>query len=397
MADVNTGVINQAGTLLAALYAQVTGSSTLAPVTTGDFISLANATLLLGVDPVMGAMSTLIGKTIFTNRPYAQKLKVLSVTDQEYAWHNRKMSISDKPYSDSEVYGLTDGYAVDQQIVNVPDLLQLNFYGENTWQDFYTMFEDQVEKSLKGPEELVQFLGMISQNCADKVEQAEEAFKRFALAGYIGALLYYDTNSLADGMVVHALTEYNNLTGQSLTSTTVFQGTNFKNFCDWLFARMITVSDSMTERSYNHHVNITSHAVARHTPRELQKLVMLAPFSHMMTNMAVTNTFNAQAFERIEHESVNFWQALDTPSAINVTPGVLKVADGSKENAGSAITKDYIIGVLFDRDALGTVMMEKSYRTAPYNARGHYQNIWFSEVQRSYADHTENGCVFVLD
>lgn len=390
MADVNTNVINQAGTLLASIFGQVSGKTAIAPTNTGEFISLANTTLNYGLDPIMRAMSTLIGRTIFTNRPYTAKLRVLDVTNQEYAWHNRKVSISDKMPTDSAMYALEDGEAIDQQIVNVPNVLQLNIYGENAWQDFYTLFETQVKMALSGPDELIGFLSMVSQNCMDKLEQAKESFKRMALAGYAGALVDYGGDR-----VVHALTEYNALTGQELTATTVMQDENFRNFVDWLFARMITISDAMTECSQKYHFNVTGHEVQRHTPKEMQKLVMYSPFDHMMTNRVVANTFNAQAFERIDHEAINFWQSINTPDTINVTPGILN-ASGVKI-AGTAVNKAGVLGVLFDRDALGVSVFDEEWRTSPYNARGRYQNFWYSATYRYYADHTENGVLFVLD
>ena len=390
MADVNSNLMNQAGTLLASIFNQVSGKTAIAPTDTGSFISLANKTLTYGVDPVMQAMSTLIGRTIFVNRPYTSKLRILDVTAQEYAWHNRKVSISDKAMADSSVYALTDGQAIDQQVVNVPNLLQLNFYGENVYQDHYTLFEQQVKMALAGPDELASYLAMIVQNEADKIEQAKEGFRRFALAGYIGALLSYGSDR-----VVHCLTEYNTLTGQELTATTVMQAANFGPFVDWLFARMMTTSDALTERTAKYHFNITDHSLMRHTPREMQRLIMYAPFEHMMVNRVIANAFNAQAFERIQSEPINFWQAANSPDTVNVTPGILTAA-GAK-TSGTAVNKSGILAVLFDRDALGVGMFEESYNASPYNARGRYQNTWYSTTQRYYADHTENGVVFVLD
>lgn len=390
MADVNSNVINQAGTLLANIFGQVSGRTAIAPTNTGEFISLANATLNYGLDPIMQALSTLIGGTIFDNRPYTSKLRVMDVTAQEYAWHNRKVSISDKMPTDNAMYGLTDGVAVDQQIVNVPNVLQLNIYGENTWQDFYTLFEDQVKMALSGPDELMGYLAMVTQNCMDKLEQAKESFKRFALAGYVGALVDY-----AGDRVVHALTEFNALTGQSLTATTVMQDENFRNFADWLFARMITISDALTERSQKYHFNVTGHEVQRHTPKELQKLVMYSPIDHMITNRVMTNTFNAAAFERIDHESINFWQSINTPDTVSVTPGILS-STGAKIS-GDAVNQANVLAVLFDRDALGVSVFNEKWHTSPFNARGSYQNFWYSATYRYYADHTENGVLFVLD
>lgn len=391
MADVNTNVINQAGTLLASMVSQITGKTALTPTTTGDFVSLANTALNFGLDPVCQAMSTVIGKTIFANRPYKAKLRTVEVTPQEYAWHNRKVSITDSAPGDSQVYNLTNGQSIDQQLVKVPNLLQLNIYGENAIQDYYTLFRQQVKMALSSPAELVEFLAMITQNTMDKVEQYKESFKRFALANFIGAKVHYNT-----GHVIKALTEYNTLTGLTLTATTVMQPANLLPFGQWLYARIMSVADAMTERTYNWHVNISGHDVARHTPYEMQRLIMFAPFDHILTNRVVSNTYNKDALERIQHESVNFWQSSTTPDTVNVTPGVLNPSTGAKTVPGSAINQADVLGVLFDRDALGVTFMEESFDPAPYNARGKYQTTWYSFTGRYYQDHTENGVVILL-
>lgn len=391
MADVNTNVINQAGTLLAAIYAQVSGAAAIAPVTTGDFVSLANATLNYGLDPVCQALSTVIGRTIFDRRAYKGKLSLVEVSNQEYAWHNRKVTMSDAAPTDSEVYGLTDGNSVDQQIVRVPNLLQLNIYGENAFQDYYTLFRQQVKMALSSPDELVEFLAMITQNAMNKIAQYKEGFNRLALCNFIGAKIDYGT-----GHVVHALTEYNTATGLTLSATTVMQPMNFQGFAQWLFSRIASLCDAMTERTYLYHANVTGHEVARHTPYEMQRLVMYAPFDHALTNRAVANTYNANLLELVQHESVNYWQNPNTPDTVQVTPNILTLATGAKTN-GTAVNKGDIIGVLFDRDALGTSYFEETFEPAPYNARGKYQTTWFSFTGRYYQDHTENGMVLILD
>lgn len=391
MADVNTNVLNQASTLLVSIVGQVTGKTPLTPTTTGDFVSLANTAIAYGIDPVCRALSTVIGRTIFSNRPYRAKLRLVEVDNQEFAWHNRKVSMSDSAPLDSKVYDITDGQSVDQQIARVPNLLQLNIMGENTFQDVYTIYRQQVKMALQSPAELVDFVAMVTQNAMDKIEQDKESFKRFALANQIGACVHYGGNR-----VINALTEYNAATGLSLTDKTVMQPANFEAFGQWLFARIMTQADALTERGYLYHTNVTGHEVARHTPYEMQRLIMYAPFDHLLTNRTVANTFNANLLERIAHESVNFWQAAQTPDAINVTPAVLNPATGAKTVPQAAISQNNVLGILFDRDALGVTFMEETFDPAPYNARGKYQTTWYSFTGRYYQDHTENSVVILL-
>ena len=77
--SVNTMNFEQAATLLNAIHSQVTGSAQLAPTDVSSFISCAQATLQAGYDPVINAISQVVGRTIFSIRPYNARFKGLQM------------------------------------------------------------------------------------------------------------------------------------------------------------------------------------------------------------------------------------------------------------------------------------------------------------------------------
>ncbi len=79
MSSVNTMDFMQASTLLNALRKQATGQTALAPADETEFISVATTLLQMGVDPIMSAISQLVGRTIFSIRPYTAKLSGIEV------------------------------------------------------------------------------------------------------------------------------------------------------------------------------------------------------------------------------------------------------------------------------------------------------------------------------
>lgn len=402
----NDLVFNQAATIINAIQAQATGTATIAPTNTSDFVTVAQTLLKMGPDPILNAISQVLTRTIFSVRPYERKFGIVEVSESAYGNHIRKLQIADKGVQDDDRYkwpvaydpaGVPpsgDGQSVDQQVLNKPVILSTNFYGQNVWQDSYTLFRDQLDNAFQGPDQLNQFTGMVVQNIADKLEQVRENLGRAVVANFIGGLI--DEN--AGDRVIHLLTEYNTVTGATppLTIQDVYQPQNYRAFIQWVYARVLAISDVMTERSVAMQTVVNNLPIMHHTPKSRQKLMMYAPMSHEMTTMALSNTYNEELLRFGAYETVNFWQALDTPDTINVTPGRID-ATGAVYAPLSPISQAHVMGVLFDEEALGYAVTQSWASPAPFNARGGYTTTWLHETQRCWNDHTEKGVVLLLD
>lgn len=388
--SVNTMDFNQVSTVLNDIYEQASGQKSLAPTTPADWVSVAQKTLAYGYDPVLNAITQVIGRTIFSNRPYSRRFAGLQVDEQIWGAITRKINIADKPFEDDARFELVDGQAIDHYVVNKPNILQTNFYGANVFEKSYTIFKDQLDNAFKSPAEFGEFIAMITQNASDMVEKAKEEMARGCIANFIGGKVQGDA-----GSVVHLLTEYNALTGLSLTAQTVYQPTNFKAFMQWVYSRIEEISSKMTERSNLYQVNLTNYPIMRHTPRRDQRLYLYAPAKAQIEAMVLADTYHDNYLSMAETEGVNFWQSIDTPTSIEVTPTYLQ-ADGTLEEGTSATTEN-IFGVIFDRDAMGYVTMSEWTGVTPLNAKGGYWNTFMHFTCRYWNDFTEKGVVLLLD
>ena len=130
--SVNTMDFNQVSTVLNDIYEQASGQKSLAPTTPAEWVSVAQKTLAYGYDPVLNAITQVIGRTIFSNRPYSRRFAGLQVDEQIWGAITRKINIADKPFEDDARFDLVDGQAIDHYVVNKPNILQTNFYGART-------------------------------------------------------------------------------------------------------------------------------------------------------------------------------------------------------------------------------------------------------------------------
>lgn len=382
---------NQLSTVLNSIVSQATGKTAITPTNTSEFVTVAQTALKAGFDPTLNAISQMVSKTIFSTRPYYRKFGGIQVDNQRWGNITRKLNIADKQWENDVRFELVDGQSVDMYKVNKPEILQTNFYGANVYERNYTVFRDQLDCAMSGPDEFGRFLSMVTGNCADIIEQAHEELARATVANYLGGKIKGDTASC-----IHLLTEYNALTGLALTQETVYQPDNYKPFIDWVYSRIATLTELMTERSELFHTNVTGKILNRHTPLQRQKMFLYAPARFNIESMSLANTYNNNFLKMAYNETVNYWQSIKSPSKINVKPTYLQ-ADGTLTTPETAVEQDNIFGVVFDEEALGYTVVNQWSASTPFNAKGGFSNIFFHFTDRFWNDFTENGIVLLLD
>lgn len=386
----SVGNFNSAA-VLNEIVKQATGTKTIAGINTSDFVSVANIAAGMSADVLLNAMTQVLSRTIFSIRPYSRKFKGLYQDRERFGNHTRKINIADKDWMKDERYDLQDGKSVDDQIVSIPNILQMNYYGQNVYSRMLTIFRDQMNIALRDESEFQSFVTMLMTNASDLIEQAHESTARMTLANFIGGKVAGDTTN-----VIHLVTKYNDVAGTSLTADTVKQPENFVPFMKWATAYIKTMSDLMTERSTKFHINVTGKEISRHTPYDKQKLYLFAEELNNIDATVMSSIFNDQYLKMADHERVGFWQSIDSPDGINVKATYIDTT-GQIKTAGEATATANIFGVLFDADAIGITTYGEWSAPSPFNARGGYSNIFWHFNDRYYNDFTENGVVFLLD
>lgn len=388
--SVNTMEFKQAASLLNSLRKQVTGQTAMAPADTSEFVSVGQTLLQAGYDPLLGAITQMIGRTIFSTRPYSRKFSGIEVDSQKWGSITRKLAVSDKDFENSVRFELVDGQAVDMFKVNKPVVLQLNFYGQNVFDKGYTIFKEQLDNAFTGPAEFGSFMTMVTQNIADMIEQNFETICRAIIANFIGGKV------AANNGVIHLLTEYNAETGESLTATTVYAPANFPNFIKWLYARIATLTGLMTERSTLFQIQVTGKEVVRHTPLSMQKVYLYKPMLDQMNARVLADAYHDDFLEYSDVEPVNYWQSIEDPMKINVKATYLK-ANGQLQTQSEAAAVDKIVGVIFDEEALGYTTVHDWSATSPFNIKGGYWNVNHAWTNKWWNDFTEKGIILLLN
>lgn len=404
MANVNSNIIYQAGTLLADVVQQATGRKVLTANTPGEWTSVATTAQLLGAEPILNTLANMWARTIFSVRPYSAKLSGLEMSADRFGMITRKLSPVAKDPSDDAAYawpvaydaGQTppsgDGNAVDMYAISKKNVLQTAFYGASVYQEYFTVFKDQLDGAFRSAEEFMAFNEMNLTDRANSIDTWKESVKRSILAN---AILSLDVEN-ASGRVIHLLTEYNAATGLSLTATTVMQPVNFIGFARWMIARINTISRLMAERSTMFQTTITGKPVIRHTPAQDLKVYMSAKIMDQMDAMALSLTYHDEYLKLADVEGVAYWQAIGTPESVNGKPTYTNTS-GAVVTPSGASTVSNIVGLMFDRDALGMASILEETSMTPFNARGRYWNNFYHNKVKTRQDMTEKMVLLLLD
>lgn len=405
----NPSLFQQASTVLNSISQQATGRSGQTIATEADFISVAQTTLSLGKDAVYNALGNVIGRTVFSQRPYSASMLGLEKDLPTFGAYMRKINIVESDWQDNNAYKWPvtydstqtghetgDGYSVDPWIIQKRDFIQTNFLGQSVFSDHYSIFEEQLETAFTGPSELMQFISLHATNENNKFEMFRQNTSRFLVSNFIAGLIAENNSS----RVVKLLTLYNSelgLTGtDAFTASTILMPSNYPAFIKWAYAKIASIASMFRENSVKYQTTLNSKPVLHHTPYNKQKMYMLAGDRYAIDSRVLADTFHDNYLDNADVETVNFWQSIDEPDEINIKPTYTHT-DGTVKVATNAVNKTGVFAFLFDEDALGWSMIHNNTHLTPMNPNGEFRNIWYNARIRTYSDNTEKGVVFLLE
>ena len=115
-----------------------------------------------------------------------------------------------------------------------------------------------------------------------------------------------------------------------------------------------------------------------------------------MESMVLSNTFNDSFLRLPAFERVGFWQSIQNPDAIDITP-VYMDNTGALQSPAAHVQQENIVGLIIDKEAAGYTVINQWSAPTPFNARGGFTVNWWHWVDRYVNDFTENAVVLVLD
>ena len=388
----NAMTIEQVSTLVNAVVTQATGNAALANYAANQFVTVGQTALLTGTDPIMSAISQVMSQTIFSIRNYTEKFPALRADSQRWGNMVRKLKIADGVAENNNSFELADGESIDQFKVKLDNILQLNFYGQVTWQRQITTWRNQLDTAFRNPSEFASFYTMKMTNVDNQIKQTHETMARALVTNGIGAIIDEGNKT----RVIKMITDYNADTGLSLEREDIYKPENFPAFMAWAASRISRIRRMFTERTQIYQTNITGKAITQHTPYANQQMYLFAPIQFDLNMRALSELFNDKYISLGRNELVSFWQSAQSPEEINVTP-VYTAADGTVKTTSAPVTNSNVMGIIFDDDFTGYTICDEHANTTIMNAAGDYWNTFYKYQHRYWMDNTEKAVVLLLE
>ena len=405
--------------LMNLLVKEATGQdATIQVVDSSTFVSAGEQVLATGTENVLNALSLVLGRTFMAVRPYNAKLALINaVNTGEYTHRMRKISFYSRDAQASgdwntQLYtNLADGFTNGQNIAdgsaqstksmweqNQPVPLEMNFAGSSVWEDSTTIYEYQLQQAFRSEAEFGEFVGGIMTERGNDIESQKEAFNRMTLLNFMAGTV--DMNQA--GTLVNLTSAFNTEFGTNYTSAQL-RTTYLEQFTKFLVAKIKIDSDMLTNRSKKAHwspaktIGDVPYTLLRHTPKDRQRLLLFNPLLVKTQAYVFPSLFNEQYLKMENYEGVMYWQNENDPSAIKVTPAIPNVSTpASGQTAGDTVTLDYVVGMLYDVDALMVDYQLERSATSPLEARKGYRNLWWSFAKNAINDHTENHILYYM-
>lgn len=382
--------------IINSLAEQATGRTDLVATDLSSFVSVGQKLLTIAAENTLNALTMAITKTIIAIRPYDGKYLSLERSDDEWGAYFRKISYISRDAEPSQYMNtnlspeqLADGQSVDMYKIKNPKPVQYNFYNMNTLQDHITRhLKPKLQQAFSNPSDFEAFWNGCMIDFGNSINIRKEAGRRATVLNMIGA-----QNAL--GKTVDLVDGYNTEHGTTFTRD-VLLTTYLTEFMSYVVTQVQIYSDNLTDIGSLYHENPSeTEIINRHTPKRFQKMIMFKPFFTKARSNVFPNIFHPNYLEIGEFEGVNFWQDRKNPSAINITPNIPDPATGGTK-AGEAQSIPYVLGILYDRDAMGVNFQFDASSTTPVNSAALYYNMFYHMNQNTWNDVTENCIVFVL-
>ena len=404
--------------LMNLLVKQATGQQAITVVDSSTFVSAGELVLSTGTENVLNSLGLVLGRTFIAVRPYKAPLRLINAIDTgAYTSRLRKISFYSKDalasgdYNTQLFTNLAMGFdnntnpdangvaqsTMSQWEQNQPVPLEMNFAGSSTWEDSITIYKNALKIAFRDETEFLKFVSGYMTEKGNDIESQKEAFNRMTLLNHMAGV--YDLNSV-NGAAIDLTAAYNAKYGTSYTRQDLLT-TYFTEFLEFFVAEFKGVSDKMVNRSKKYHwspaktVNGVSYNLLRHTPKDKQRAIMYAPFLRDAKSQVMPQIFNPEYLSIDNFEAVEFWQAESGGAAINVTPAIPDTS-GNTQIAGTTVALDYVLGAIFDEDALMVDYQLEESDSTQIEARKKYRNIWWTFSKNAINDFTENFVLFYM-
>lgn len=377
--------VHQVAAVLNSVVEQATGQKDIVATDLTNLVSLGNTILSSDTsrDKFLDALVDRIGKTIISNRSYGGKKNPIKMDAFTYGAVMQKIYVTPPTAENAPQWDLRTGEVPNQFIIKTPEAKQKLFSDRNTYEINITVPDYQLQTAFTSAEQMSAFIDAIFVAVSNAQAMREDATTDMTYANCIGENIAYSKKPDAKGIhVVNLLTDYNTLTGGTLTAAKAMRDFEFLQYATRELQLYVKRFERMSTL-------FNAEQYQRFTPRESARLTVLQDFASSCEVYLRSTTYHDNLVTLPNYNEVAFWQGsgdykFSDTSSINITT-----------SSGTVITQSGIVALLTDIEALGMMVDYKRTRSVR-NERGEYTNYFYKTDERTFVDMSENALVFLV-
>ena len=325
-----------------------------------------------------------IGKVVFVNRPYTGSTPSVMMDSWEYGAILEKIQYEGLPEAeDNDSWDLVDGQSYDPNIFYKPEV-SAKFYSERRTFDIPMSFaRRQVKSAFSNGAQVQAFFAMIETAISNGMTVKMDSLVQLTIANAIATV--YGNRVTKPVQYYDLVTAYVSATGDS--TVTAANALVKPEFCRWASMHIKRVLARMKKLS----TLFNAGGKYRHTPSDRLHLILHSDFTAAAEAYLYGDTYHNEFVKLPKAEEVPFWQGSGTGFGWADTSKVLVVPTGGS----SAVTVNNVVGIAFDRDALGVCNLDRRV-TTNWNPKAEFTNNWYKFDAGYFNDFNENIVVFTL-
>lgn len=353
-------------------------------------------------DKYVGKLINHIGRVVFVDRVYNGGAPDVMMDGWEFGSIKEKISCGLPESKENPTWNLKDGQSYDQNVFHAPPAVKAKFFNSmTTFQVDISITKLQVKQSFSNAVQLNAFYSMIENKIRMRLTMDYDNLIMRTINNFIGAAIYSSFKS-KDETVISAGTKPRAInllylyklihpTADVTAENCIYD----KDFLRFASGHISEVCDRLKKPSKLFNAGDE----ARFTPEKLQKLVLLSKFERNCHSYLYGDTFHDDEVRLPKAETVVFWQGsgtdFDFGSISDIDVNIKDVFNSQPTVGGIEIHTAGVLGVLFDREALGVCNKENRV-TSNYNALAEFTNYYYKSDAEYFNDYDENFVVFYV-
>lgn len=343
------------------------------------------------VDNYVKSLVNRIGKVIFVNRAYNGSAPSVMMDGWEFGSVLEKIACELPNAEENSSWELADGQEYKQDVFHAPKVSAKFFNKKVTFEVTMSFTELQVKESFGSAAELNGFLTMLAnaveKSMTIKMDSLIMRTINNMTAETLTKSLTFDAKTGFAGQTstraVNLLKLYNDKFGTTLTADKALTTQEFIRFST---LQIGLYRDRMSKISTLFNIG----GKERFTAGTDLHMILLSDFSSAANVYLQSDTFHNELTALPTAETIPYWQGSGTSYDFASVSGInVKLDDKTSIATGG------ILGVMFDREALGVTNLDRRVTTA-YNAKAEFFNNFFKFDAGYFNDLNENFVVFFV-